>query len=130
MQITKACDYAFRALVDLARLGGGPAETARVARDVDVPPIYLRKILQGLSHAGLVRTLAGTGGGVALARSPKDISLKDIVEALEGPITLSECIDHPETCVRSDTCSVRPNLAVIQESIKADLASRTIAQLA
>ena len=129
MQITRACDYACRALMYLLKQGSGSVETARVAQESDIPPVYLRKIFQSLSRAGIVRTSPGTGGGVALARPADKITLKEIVEALEGPITLSECISRPETCKRSSTCTVRANLTTVQNKLTEEFASRRLSDL-
>lgn len=127
MQITRACDYACRALTYLARNGRKPVETSRVARAVDAPPVYLRKIFQSLSKAGFVRTTPGARGGVHLLTSPSDISLRQIVEAVEGPIALSECIAHPESCRNSPTCKVRQNLSAIQDQLHREFSARTVA---
>lgn len=129
MHITRACDYACRALVYLARNGPGAAETAKIAETIDVPPIYLRKIFQALSRAGLVRTAAGSGGGVALAAPADLITLKDIIEAVEGPIVLSDCIEHPETCDNAATCKVCTALSAIQAKLQEDFASRRLCDL-
>jgi len=129
MQVTRACDYACRALVYLARNGTSPVQTAKVASEVDVPPMYLRKILQSLSRAGFVRTSTGSGGGITLAQSPAEISLKDVVEAVEGPIVVSQCIPRPETCRNSGACKVRLNLAAVQDRLHHEFSSRKISDL-
>jgi len=128
MQVTRAGDYAFRALAYMANTPNH-TDTARIAREVGVPPVYLRKIFQSLSRAGIVRTFPGTGGGVALARPPSAISLREVIEALEGPIILSECIARPEACSRSSDCKIRQSLAALQDSITGAFASRTIADI-
>jgi Rrf2 family protein len=130
MQITRATDYAVRALTHLAMLppstrltagelaGGDPAPAARVA-----------KILQRLVAARLLVSRRGFDGGFALARAPRDVSVLDIVVALEGPLCVNECLDG-----RSDTdpgsCRARNVWARAQAALAAELASATLEQLA
>ena len=129
MRITRACDYAFRAMIFLAGAGGAPVGTAQIAGAVDAPRLYLRKILQSLSRAGLVRTSAGSGGGVVLLAAPEEITLKDIIEAVEGPISLSDCVEHPDVCPRSPTCKVHTRLVEIETHLKEEFASSRLADL-
>lgn len=129
MHITRACDYAMRAMAFLAGTGGAPVETVRIAREIEVPPVYLRKVFQALARSGLVKTSAGAGGGVALLAVPGEVSLRQIIEAVEGPITLSDCIEHPATCCRSGRCKVHANLADVQKRLKEEFESRTLADL-
>jgi len=101
-------------------------QTARIAREAAVPKMYLRKIIQTLSHAGFVHTIAGARGGVILSADPAKISLKDIIETVEGALVVSECIDHPDACRNSPSCKVRRNLAAIQECLRREFSSRRI----
>ena len=129
MRITKACDYAFRAMIFLADAGGSPVGTARIAETVEVPRLYLRKILQSLARAGLVRTSAGSGGGVVLLAAPEEITLKDIIEAVDGPIVLSDCVEHPDTCRHSPTCKIHTRLVEIEALLKEEFAAIRLADL-
>ena len=114
MQITKQADYALRAMRYLATLEPGKrAATSFIAKEEHIPPSFLAKIVSQLSIAGLITTSRGARGGVSLSRSPDDISLLEVVEAIDGPITLNECVLHPETCEFGDDCPLRP---VWQES--------------
>ena len=93
MQITRQADYAVRAVLYLAEQdGAGRAPTSKIAREQRIPPSFLAKIVSQLSVAGMVQTSRGARGGVSLAREPKDISLLEVVEAIDGPITLNECV--------------------------------------
>src|SRR3990170_3768906 len=92
MQITRQADYAVRAVWYLARMGGQRAATSQVAREQRIPPSFLAKIISQLSIAGLLHTSRGARGGVTLAREPKEISLLEVVEAIDGPIQLNECV--------------------------------------
>ena len=107
MQITRQADYAVRAVMYLAELNGeGRAPTSRIAEDMKIPPSFLAKIVSQLSVAGVLATSRGARGGVTLARSPEDISLLEVVEAIDGPITLNECVADRKACTFGDDCSV------------------------
>lgn len=121
MQITRQADYAVRAVLYLARLGpGGRASTAQIAREQKIPLTFLAKIVSQLSSAGVVRATRGAHGGVALARSADEVSLLDIIEAIDGPVMLSECTLNSDTCTMSDDCVVR----VVWCETRADLVAR------
>ena len=99
MQITRQADYALRAMLFLARLEPGQrAATSQIAEDQEIPPSFLAKIISQLSIAGLIHTSRGARGGVSLARKVDDVSLLDVVEAIDGPITLNECTQDPDAC--------------------------------
>jgi Rrf2 family protein len=118
MQITRQADYAIRAVRYLAKQGPGQrVATSVVAREMQIPPSFLAKIISQLSIAGLVHTSRGARGGVSLARAPKDISLLDVVEAIDGPILLNECVGDTKACVFEDDCLVHPIWVEVQESL-------------
>ncbi|RME06396.1 MAG: Rrf2 family transcriptional regulator [Anaerolineae bacterium] len=109
MQITRQADYAVRAVYYLARLGMNKrAATSRIAEDQHIPPSFLAKIISQLSIAGLLHTSRGARGGVALARQPHEISLLDVVEAIDGPIRLNECVTEDGLCTFEKNCPMRP----------------------
>lgn len=109
MQITRQADYAVRAVLYLAQLGPEQrAATSQIAEDQQIPPSFLAKIVSQLSVAGLLQTSRGAHGGVALAKKPEDISLLEVVEAIDGPILLNECVAGSGVCVFGDTCPIRP----------------------
>ena len=121
MQITRQADYAVRAILYLSRLSPGTqAATAKIAREENIPLTFLAKIMSQLSAAGIVRATRGAHGGVALALAASEISLLDIVETIDGPITLNECTLDPATCEQSDNCAVR----VVWCETRADLVKR------
>ena len=109
MQITRQADYAVRAVLYLAQLG---VEKTR-CHQPDCPrttnsPSFLAKIVSQLSVAGLLQTSRGARGGVALARSPEEISLLEVVEAIDGPILLNECVASSGVCTFGEGCPMRP----------------------
>jgi Rrf2 family protein len=109
MQITRQADYALRAVIYLSRLGPEErAATSQIAAEQQIPPSFLAKIVSQLSVAGLLQTSRGARGGVSLAKKPADITLLDVVEAIDGPILLNECVACGGVCSFGDRCPMRP----------------------
>ncbi len=107
MQITKQADYALRAVIYLARLAPeAKASTSAIAEEQNIPPSFLAKIISQLSIAGLIHTARGARGGVSLARPSTDISILDVIEAIDGPIIINECATNPASCQFSADCSL------------------------
>ena len=94
-----------------------------VCRRRDLPKEYLAKIFASLTRAGLVDAVRGKGGGHFLARSPEEISLLDVIEAIEGPLATNLCQHTPSKCAEED-CPVRPVWNEIQEQVRTLLASK------
>jgi Rrf2 family protein len=131
MQITRQADYAIRAVRYLAKQElNQRSATSTVAREMKIPPSFLAKIISQLSIAGLLHTSRGARGGVTLARAPGDISLLDVVEAIDGPILLNECVGDPANCDFSDDCLVHPIWKEVQESLVKSLRETRFDQLA
>jgi Rrf2 family protein len=107
MQITKQADYAIRAVLYLSRQPEKRAPTNQIAQAMHVPPSFLAKIVAQLAVAGLIHTARGAGGGITLARDPATISLLDIVEAIDGPILLSECVSTTGQCDMKNECPLQ-----------------------
>ena len=121
MQITRQADYAMRAVAYLTELGPDRrAATSQIAEDRQIPPSFLAKIVSQLSVAGLLQTSRGARGGVSLARSPEEISFLEVVEAIDGPILINECVLDVSACVFGETCALRPVFCDAQ----ADLVNR------
>jgi len=109
MQITRQADYAVRAVFYLASLGAGQkAATRKIAEVQHIPPSFLAKIISQLSVAGLLYTSRGARGGVSLAKPPEEITLLEVVEAIDGPIQLNECVVDDSACSFSEDCPMRP----------------------
>jgi Rrf2 family protein len=118
MQITRQADYAVRAVLYLARLGPSQrAATSRIAQEQRIPPSFLAKIISQLSIAGLLHTSRGARGGVSLAREAKEITLLDVVEAIDGPILLNECVGEKGLCAFADECPLKPIWCETQEHL-------------
>jgi len=130
MQITRQADYAVRAVLYLARLEPTQrAATSQVAQEQRIPPSFLAKIISQLSIAGLLHTSRGARGGVTLARDPKDISLLEVIEAIDGPIMLNECVGEGGVCSFDDECPLRPVWCEAQSDLVTRLQGTNFAQL-
>jgi Rrf2 family protein len=130
MQITRQADYAIRAVRYLARQSPNQrSATSTVAKEMSIPPSFLAKIISQLSIAGLLHTSRGARGGVTLAREPKEITLLDVVEAIDGPILLNECVGDPGNCDFSDDCPMHPIWTDVQQSLVAHLRETNFAGL-
>jgi Rrf2 family protein len=84
------------------------AATSQIAQEQQIPPSFLAKIVSQLSVAGLLQTSRGARGGVSLARPPEQISLLEVVEAIDGPILLNECVAGNGACTFGDDCPMQP----------------------
>jgi Rrf2 family protein len=121
MQISRQADYGVRVILDLALTSpGSRAATQEIAARQSIPSPFLAKIVSRLSLAGLVNTYRGAGGGVALARPASEISLLNVIEALEGPLQLNRCVIEPDSCPRNHFCPVHDVWAKAQADL-ADL---------
>lgn len=131
MQITRQADYAIRAVRYLSKLDANQrAATSTVAKEMKIPPSFLAKIISQLSIAGLLNTSRGARGGVSLARAPQDISLLDVVEAIDGPILLNQCVGDPGKCEFVDECAMHPIWMEVQETLTRRLSETSFASLA
>ena len=130
MQITRQADYAVRAVLHLARMGNTErAATSSVAKEQNIPPSFLAKIISQLSIAGLLHTSRGARGGVTLARDPGEITLLEVVEAIDGPIQLNECVGNDGVCTFDDNCPIKPVWCNAQEELVNRLKSTNFADL-
>lgn len=131
MQITRQADYAIRAVLYISKLGSGQrAATSQIAKEQRIPPSFLAKIISQLSIAGLLQTSRGARGGVTLAKSPQEITLLDVVEAIDGPIALNECVHDDGACSFGEECPLRPIWCDAQEDLVTRLKNTNFAQFA
>jgi Rrf2 family protein len=124
MRLNQATDYAIRAVLYLSGLPFGQVVEAKlIAGEEYIPIRFLLKILRLLTKNGIVESYRGVNGGYALARHPSKITLLDVVEAMEGPITINRCLYAPEECNKNFTahCPVHEALYELQESMKEHL---------
>jgi len=130
MQLTRAADYAVRVMIHLARLEPGlRASRGELAAAAECPEQFLAKVLQNLTHAGLVVSHRGNTGGFEIPASRRETSLLEVVEALEGPIQLNLCLGT-EDCSRKGWCPAHPIWADAQKALVDVLRSKSISELA
>jgi len=130
MQITRQADYAMRAVIYLAKLGPDRrAATSQIAEEQHIPPSFLAKIVSQLSVAGLLQTSRGARGGVSLARSADEISLLEVIEAIDGPILLNECVADSSVCTFGEKCAIRPVFCDAQAELVSQLADTSFGEI-
>lgn len=130
MQLTRGCEYAIRGLVYLGmREQGEPVLLADIAQAISAPTNYLSNIFQILTRLGLVSSHRGAKRGYTLARAPNQINLREVVEGMEGPITISSCNVEPGWCEHEGDCSMFAVWGDIQETIAKKLEKATLAKL-
>jgi Rrf2 family protein len=128
MQITRQADYALRAIYYLSKLDPNErAATSQIAQEQRIPPSFLAKIISQLSIAGLIHTSRGARGGVTLARPASEISILEVVEAIDGPIMLNECTTSPDVCPFGEECPIRPLWCQAQDELVERLKVTTFA---
>jgi Rrf2 family transcriptional regulator, iron-sulfur cluster assembly transcription factor len=131
LQLTRGGEYAIRAMTYLARRPVGEITALHgVGVEQDIPESFLAKIFQSLVHAGLVVSQRGAHGGFSLARPPAEITVREIVEAVDGPIALNGCVLWPEDCRRSGDCRMHEVWILAQERMMDVLGQVTLAELA
>jgi len=123
--ISNRTEYAIRALWELAE-SGDLCRSEDIAQNQSIPPKFLPHILSDLARAGLVKTARGYGGGITLNHSPESITLKEIVEAVQGPIVTFDCLSGLDTCQFSKSCLLKNVWKDIQSSVEGILASTTL----
>jgi Rrf2 family protein len=127
LQLTRRADYAIRTALCLAREGTDRRLPAPViAERMAVPPRFLPQVMQDLVRAGIVEASLGRGGGYRLARAPGDVSLLQIIEAVEGDARRRTCVLSSSSCDAGRPCDVHPLFADAQEALLDRLAEATV----
>jgi len=130
-RVNRQTDYAIRVLLALAQQPEGTRiSTAQIARDMLVPKSFLPRIVAQLAQGGLIKTFPGRDGGLVLSRPAEEITLKDVIEAFEGTLVISECFHTQQECSFQNKCPVRNRWARIREGILDELSSTTFDKLA
>jgi Rrf2 family protein len=114
--VTREADYAIRCVLEVAR--HGRISAAQVAQIQHISPTFLGKIVQSLAKAGILTTRRGVGGGVSLAVPADEISLLRVIEAIEGPLALNECLTTAPQCPQVEHCPAYPFLCHAQEALR------------
>jgi FeS assembly SUF system regulator len=132
MRLSSLADYAVVMMAAAARHCGvtGRLNATMLAEETGLPLPTVQKLVSRLSSAGLIESARGTGGGFRLARPPAAISLADIVEAVEGPIALTACVEGGRhDCCIEESCRVKPHAGVVNEAVRGALAGVSLASL-
>lgn len=127
---SKACEYVLRILVRIPpKKAGDRFSLAELCRQADVPEAYVRKIFQSLSRQGMLEASTGPGGGYRLLKSPEDISLLDLVLAIDGEDVFDHCIMGLPQCGHANPCSVHNMWIDMKERITDELSAQTLKDL-
>jgi len=131
MQITRTGEYGLRGLIFLAKQ---PPEKItlinEISKDQNIPEPFLAKIFQRLSKAGLLRSVRGANGGFSLGKPAHEITMREIIETLEGPIALNRCLLREGECEEERVCPLYPVWEELQESFLEILGKTTMEDLA
>src|SRR5947209_16256987 len=131
LRLSKKADYALMAMKHLAvRSDRGSSSAREIAEQYDIPIELMAKVLQRLVRRGLLVSHQGTRGGYQLARGPAAITVADVIQAIEGPVTVTACSTDEGQCEQFSKCNVRDPLFRVRERILAALGDCTIAELA
>jgi Rrf2 family protein len=131
LRLSKKADYALLAMRHLAAHADRGAMSAReLAEEYAIPPELLAKVLQKLVHARLLDSHQGIRGGYGLGRPPATISVADVIQAVDGPLTVTACSEDDRSCDQYAKCNIRDPLWRIKDRIVAALAATSVAELA
>lgn len=131
LRLSKKADYALLAMRHLAAHPGYEAVSAReLAEAYDIPAELLAKVLQQLVRAGLLDSHQGIRGGYGLARVAATISVADVIQAIDGPLTVTACSEVDHSCDQYAKCNIRDPLWRIKDRIVSALAASSVADLA
>jgi len=132
LKINRQTDYAVRVVLSLAQRGEGTRlSSADIQKEMLIPKAFMTRIVAQLSREGLVNTFPGRDGGLMLPRPASQITLKEVVEAFEGPILLSECmqVKGEDDCPFQSNCPVRSKWGRVQVAMLREMASITFEDL-
>ncbi len=130
MQITTRSRYATRALLEIGlEQSGDPVGIRTISQRQEIPHKYLESLFKNLRAAGLVRSVRGAGGGYLLTRPAKEISLWEVVDAMEGKASTIECVRDASACSRSPRCVTRDVWSRLDQGVTEILGSITVADL-
>src|SRR4051795_15860 len=131
MRLSHLADYAVVLMTAAARRPAGARLSAtELAAETGVPLPTTQKLMGLLAACGLLSSVRGAGGGFALARAAQDISLAEIVEAVEGPIAMSACSDGKFDCALDNHCRVKPHMGIVGHAVRGALGAVTLTELA
>lgn len=131
MRLSSLADYAVVMMAACARhCGGARTNAAALAEETGIPLPTVQKLVSKLSHAGLLRSVRGAGGGFKLARPAAAINLAEIIEAIEGPIAMTACVETGKhDCVLEGACKVQPHWSLVNGAVRGALADINLTSL-
>jgi Rrf2 family transcriptional regulator, iron-sulfur cluster assembly transcription factor len=130
MQVTRAGEYGVLGMLNLARRPTGQCVMIDdISREERISKSFLAKIFQDLAKAGLVISLRGARGGYKLARPLEQITILEIIEAIEGPIALQRCLEEVPNCDNTGGCALCRLLEQAQDKVKDVFSQTTLAEL-
>jgi len=130
VRVSAKSDYAIRAAVELAAAGDGPTKGERIAQAQEIPPNFLENILLDLRHAGIVASRRGAEGGYWLARPAAEISLADIIRAVDGPLANVRGMRSEQVSYAGSAAPLRDVWVAVRASLRGVLEHVTLADLA
>ena len=131
MELTRKGEYAIRGIIYLAKQQPGKVSLlSEIAAATDAPQTFLAKIFQNFAKIGIVNSYRGTGGGFLIGRSPSQITLREVVEAVEGPIMPNRCLIGSGSCSKDKACTVHPVWRKVQAQVLEILDGVTLEELA
>jgi FeS assembly SUF system regulator len=131
MRLTHLADYAVVLMTAAARRPAGARLSAtELAAETGVPLPTAQKLMGHLAAYGLLQSVRGVGGGFSLAKAASEISLADIVEAVEGPIAITVCSDGRTDCALDAHCRVKPHMGIVGNAVRGALGAVSLTELA
>ncbi len=130
MKISTKIRYGARAMLELAfRYGEGPIELKEIAQKENISLKYLEQVINPLRAGGLVKAVRGSKGGYSLAKPPSEICLYDVIETLEGPLQLVDCLGDSKACSRVPSCVTRDIWKEVSDAISKICYSVTLEEM-
>jgi Rrf2 family protein len=130
LAVSSGSRYALRALLELAEHDtGAPVSIQVLAKAQDISPKYLESIFSQLKKSGILRSFKGPRGGYRLNKPPEDITLFEIVEAVDGPLMTVSCVEDPSECPRSESCLARTVWGDLMDHMIDFLRTKTLAKV-
>lgn len=132
MRLSSLADYAIVMMSAIARhCGHARLNAGQLAEETGIPVPTVQKLVSKLSAAGLLRSVRGAGGGFQLARPAAAVTLAEIIEAIEGPIAMTSCVeDGRHDCALEGSCKVQPHWAVVNGAVRGALSAVPLSSLA
>ena len=130
MHVTRAVDYGLRALILMSRQPvGARFFLQELATQADLPRNYLVKVLKSLACGGIVRSHRGIKGGFSLAREPREVSMRHVVEAIDGPVAVMHCLTDPRSCSHAGKCAAEVYFSELRQTILGQMEGRSLQDL-